>query len=143
MLEITPELKFQVEEVIRHSQNIENPQVTEHLRLWAYHKEQIVKEMLNGQLIYKYPEKVSFVLSDETREERYRAFVEDVANTLSDDYEEFICYLDVLTSKEFYDNQIANNLEIYSGKKVKKGTKVIKSFKYFITDGNLLAYLLV
>ncbi len=140
MLEITPELKFQVEEVIRHSQNIENPQVSEHLRLWAQRKEQIAKEMLDGQLIYRHPEKVSFVLNDETREDRYRAFVEDISNTLSDEYEEFICYLDVLTSNEFYNNQTANNLEIYSGKKVKKGTKVIKSFKYFIADGDLLAY---
>jgi hypothetical protein len=58
---------------------------------------------------------------------------------LSNDYEDFINYLDILTFEEFYNNQVSHDLTIYGDKKVKKGTKVIKSFKYFIGDGELLA----
>ena len=55
------EIKEQFKTAIRVSQGIENPQVDELFELWLNAKRDFI-EAMGGNLIYQYPEKVSFTL---------------------------------------------------------------------------------
>ena len=57
------EIKEQFKTAIRVSQGIENPQVDELFELWLNAKRDFI-EVMGGNLIYQYPEKVSFTLEE-------------------------------------------------------------------------------
>ena len=137
---IIKELKQKVDEVLTYSQHVEFCHTQELLEDWYNAKKDIIKKVLAGQLIYEYPEKITFELSQESKIDRYNSFIEYVGNLLDIDYSnDFMRYLERINPDWFYKNVLEADYIINDDKKIQKGTKVVKSFKYFITDQVLLA----
>ena len=61
-----------------------------------------------------------------------------MANLLGGWENPLIRYLQNISNKDFYNNVLSEDYTISIGKKIQKGTKIVKSFKYFITDEKLL-----
>ena len=80
---IDPKIKNDFIEVIKYSQNIEDPKVDGILKTWASSKATIIKEILHNKLIYRVPEKLTFVLNAEAKTQRFETFTEYVANLLT------------------------------------------------------------
>ena len=134
-------IKDEVAEVIRYSQNIPEPQVDELIDTWYNAKTPMIKSFLHGETQYRYPKKVVFNLNDGAKQERYHSFIEYVANLLDNlggwDHR-LVRFLQSIEVQEFYANCLDRDYMVSSDKKIQKGTKVIRSFKFFITDERLL-----
>ena len=69
-------------EVIRYSQNIEEPKVESLLRTWHNAKLPLMRKFFKGKTIIKLPDKVVFTLCDEAKTQRLESFVEYIANLM-------------------------------------------------------------
>ena len=134
---IEPKLKSDVSEVIRYSQNIENPMIDKLLEDWLKAKTPLMNKFFNGGVSYRSEEKITFELNDESKSERYDCFIEYVGNLIGWN-DKFIRYLQSLDTEEFYQNSLFRDYIMPDNKKIQKGTKIVKSFKYFISDEKLL-----
>ena len=131
-------------EVIRYSQNIEEPKVESLLRTWHNAKLPLMRKFFKGKTIIKLPDKVVFTLCDEAKTQRLESFVEYIANlmdSLGGWEHPLVRYLSHLSVHEFYSNALKGDYRLGDGKKIQKDTKIIKSFKYFISDEKLLRYI--
>lgn len=123
-------IKNKFKEVITHSQNIQDPKVDILFKQWETNKKDFIK-LMGGKLIYEHPEKITFHLSPEDRQEKLKSlFVNiidypDLANFISKNHEDFFTGI---LSKDYYYNDL----------KIQKGSKMVKSFKYFIGDKCIL-----
>ena len=138
---LTQMSKEDFDKVISYSQNIPAPQTTELLTNWSQAKRDIVERFLNGKIQYTYPEKVRFELNEQSKNERLNHF-EDYVINLFDNYSHPLAkFLRTITIEEFYANSILEDYIISErdNKKIQKGSKIVKSFKYFIEDKQLLA----
>ena len=138
---LTQMSKEDFDKVISYSQNIPAPQTTELLTNWLQAKMDIVERFLNGKIQYTYPEKVRFELNEQSKNERLNHF-EDYVINLFDNYSHPLAkFLRTITIEEFYANSILEDYIISErdNKKIQKGSKIVKSFKYFIEDKQLLA----
>ena len=126
--------KTQIDEVIAFSQDIENPKTDGLLRDWGRAKEHIAKKFLGGKVSYRWPNKVRFELDENAKESKLNHFIEMVSKILNDWSHPLVRYLDKIDPNEFYSNSLACDYVIAEkdNKKILKGTKIIKSFKYFI-----------
>ena len=79
---IDPKLKSDVSEVIRYSQNIENPMIDKLLEDWLKAKSPLMKKFFNGGVSYRSEEKITFELNDDSKSERYDCFIEYVGNLI-------------------------------------------------------------
>ena len=129
------QIKQQFIEVIRWSQNIPDPRVDKLFENWFNAKEKIIRDMFGNQFMLNLG-RVSYDISAESKRNKVRMFVDWVSQfyPTTKTLENFLVSL---TPEEFYDNHIANSY-ILDDKKINKGTKVIKAFKYFINDEELL-----
>ena len=119
-----------VKYVIEYSQEIENPR-TDLLEEDFYEAKSKFIEMFGG-LTYTYPEKVTFELSEEVKQERYKSFLNYVSENYRD--RDLYSFIKHCGEKNFYKNIVE---EAYKDK-VPKGMKVIKAFKRFnLTDKEL------
>lgn len=80
--------------------------------------------------------KVSFPLDEETKSCKFSMFMDYISNFFPYT-EELMDFLHFVGSLEFYSNKLTADY-IYGTKVIKKGTKVIRSFKHFIQDTDLL-----
>ena len=138
---IDPKLRIDFTEVIRYSQGIDEPKVEHLLRNWHSAKSHIIKKFFKNKISIQLPEKIVFGLNDTAKNQRFETFIEYVANLLEQigGWEHgLIRYLHNISTTEFYNNSLEGDYRISDGKKIQKGTKVIKSFKYFIEDEKLL-----
>lgn len=133
--------KEDFDKVISYSQNIPTPQTTELLTNWSQAKRDIVERFLNGKIQYTYPEKVRFELNNHSKCERIDHFQEYIQNLFNDYYHPLAKFLGHLSIEEFYANSLLEDYIISErdNKKIQKGSKIVKSFKYFIEDKQLLA----
>ena len=122
-------IKEQFDKVIRFSQGIEEPKTQKLFETWYEAKKRFIQGM-NGKLIYEYPEEISFELDEKSKKQRIDTFVQMLYNNY--DYEDLADF--VLTQKEGFFNNLTIEDYIYNGKKITKGTKLIKSFKYFVNN---------
>ena len=122
-------IKEQFESVIAYSQNIDNPKVDKLFDIWLEAKRDFI-EAMRGKLIYEYPEKIALPLDTHERNIRIDDFIAiletrwenpDLANFVEDMRSGFF---NNLTSIDYHYNNIT----------IKKGTKLIKAFKYFEED---------
>ncbi len=129
-------IKEDFDKVIRFSQGIEEPKTEQLFEKWKEAKQGFV-EAFGGKLIYEYPYEVSFAINNEAKEERIQNLINflweigmnDLSNFLSEE------------RKGFYDNVVVEDFDLYQNSKkitIKKGTKLIKSFKYFLNDPKVL-----
>lgn len=133
-------LKEQVRAVLEYSQpGLDNANIEQLIADWAKNKQHIYQSMFKNKWIYEHPEKVCFHLDPVAKELRYGSFLEDIMNLMSIGWEHpFMKYLSNISSLEFYTNVLSNDYYIDTDKKIQKGTKIIKSFKYFIEMPDLL-----
>ena len=137
--------------VLSHSQGIPEKEfnINKLFRLWEEGKKYFIEKM-GGELIYTYPEKVTFHLDEETRYNRVEEFIDWLKNNfiwmLVKDADlgaltEFVS----IHKKDFFLNSLSKEFKTkvyinYSYKEViiPKGMKIIKAFKFFIEDKDLL-----
>lgn len=140
--------------VLSHSQGIPEREfnVNKLFRLWEEGKKYFIEQM-GGELIYTYPEKVTFHLDEETRYNRVEEFIDWLKNNfiwmLVKDADlgaltEFVS----IHRKDFFVNSLSKEFKTkvyinhcYSNPKevtIPKGMKITKAFKFFIEDKDLL-----
>lgn len=134
-------LKNDIIDIVRYSQDIEEPKVDKIIEDWRIAKTPLMNRFFGGSTCAVSDKKVTFELNEEAKSQRYESFVEYVANLLEDcgGWENrLLRYLQFVSTQDFYANCLLNDFVMPDGKKIKRGTKVVKSFKYFITDEKLL-----
>jgi hypothetical protein len=133
--------KNAIERVIEYSQDIENPKIDVLLERWASMKAGISNRFLNKGVSYTHPKKVRFELNDQAKGERLDNFIGYIDNLFSNGFCPLVNFLSHISIAEFYNNCLEKEFIIDSreGKKISAGTKVVKSFKYFIEDPKLLS----
>ena len=129
-----------IKEVLIYSQNIENPKIDKLLTIWANAKQILSNNFLQEKLSYTYPEEITFTLSPEIRQENFDNFIQNIKSY----GEKHVCllvdFLNTIGVNDFYNNSLTYEYVISEKDKkiLPKGSKVIKSFKYFITDPTIL-----
>lgn len=123
------EIKNQFKEVISYSQGITDPQVDELFDKWLEAKRDFI-EAMDGQLIYEYPETISFSLGQKERNVR----VDDFIQILQNRWDNYALSQFVEDMKDsFFNNLVSHDYE-YNGQIIKKGMKMVKAFKFFEDD---------
>lgn len=120
------EIKQKFKEVISYSQGIANPKVDKLFDIWLKSKKKFI-DMMDGELIYEYPKKVSFTLDTKSRNK----LIQDLIDTVNTHWDnpDLADFIDAMRDG-FFDNKTLFDYD-YKGVKIKKGTKIIKSFKHF------------
>ena len=122
-------IKEQFESVIAYSQSIENPKVDKLFDLWLDAKRDFI-EAMDGRLIYEYPTKVSFPLDQHERNVR----IDDFITVLDTRWENGDLASFVEDMREGFFNNLTLHDYYYNDMVIKKGTKLVKAFKYFEKD---------
>lgn len=120
------EIKEQFRAVIAESQGITDPKVDKLFNDWERNKQDFIR-MFGGKLIWQYPEKLTFSLDPRVREERVDELIEHISSVYRNSQ---ICDFIDDNRSDFFRNKLSNDYT-YNDKKVPRGTKVIKAFKYF------------
>lgn len=128
------EIKNQFKEVIKYSQNIDNPAVDDLFEKWLEAKRDFI-ELFDGELIKKFPNKVIFELSEEEKNGRLKDFIDSI--------EDKWCNLELARfmatiKNDFFNNLTSQDYQTPDGRIIKKGTKIIKAFKFFEKDKIIL-----
>ena len=132
----TEDIQKDFKEVITYSQGISDPKIDdivkafEKNKAWFYH-------LFGDQLIYEFPKPVSFNYSIKEQKEKFDNFV----NRINDHYDLYTLssFIDVNGSEAFYNNVIEEDFTVSSEDIcIKKGSKMLKAFKYFVEDEKLL-----
>lgn len=133
MIPIDNQLKEQVAKVLKYSQGLNKVNIDNLLETWATAKEELCSTFFQGALYYKHPHKLTFSLDDNAKIERFDNFIGYVIDVTGGNID-FIHYLQQVGALAFYDNKLQFNYSTEDGKTISAGTKIIKSFKYFVQD---------
>lgn len=136
--EIIKQIKPDFEQIIKYNY----PDVAEFLTVdstktleqWAKAKEDFY-EMFGEKLIYEIGD-VKFHLTDETKMDKLSKFISKIHHTYNfPDLADFIKAF----REDFFETQVTSSVYIRDfNNSIPKGMKIIKAFKYFIDDENLL-----
>lgn len=133
------EIQRQFNKVISHVANIPEPHTDNLFDKFLMAKHHIIA-LFGGDLIYELPEPVYFNLNQEAKEEGLNSFLDKVYDTYN--LPKLWTFLDA-TKKGFYQNEVPEEItcpgigsESYIT--IPKGMKIVKAFKYFIEDKDLL-----
>ena len=127
------EIKEQVKSVIQYSQGIEDPKVDKLIDDWYKAKEDFIS-MMGNKFIYEFPDTFTFTLNDSIKKDKLEEFADqcgyrygnyDLSNFIKDMSLDFFTNT---TSKEYRYNDIV----------IPKGMKIVKAFKYFEKDKEVL-----
>ena len=132
------DIKKQFDEVITYSQGIDEPKTQELFERWYAAKRPFIS--LFGGLIYEVPQTVSFELDETSRNQRVGSFIE----TVYDIFDNYALGDFLLTNaSDFYSNSLQKDYTMKNQENltIKKGTKIIKAFKYFEKDEKTLRFL--
>ena len=129
------EIKQQFIEIIKYSQGIPEPKVGNLLTRWYEAKKNIINHVLKGKLIYKTEEKVTFELDQREKSLRFKEFKDWIYYNLGND-----ALVDFLKFSEdaFYNNMTPEDYICENGVKIQKGTKIVKAFKFFEKNKDVL-----
>lgn len=131
------EIKRQVAEVIAHSQNIDIDclhGLNQLIDDWQNNKKKFYRNM-GYNLIRKSAEPVTFELDEKTRRERLANFISKVEDYYGN--RALATFLDD-NFLDFYDNILQHDYTVNYDKTIKAGSKIIKSFKYFVPEKDAL-----
>jgi hypothetical protein len=121
------DIKKKFRQVIRYSQDIENPKVDELFERWQEAKKNFI-HIFDNKLIYTYPDKVTFELGEEEKNQKVANLIERVRiNYKNEPLSDFIFRM----RKSFFSNIMPEDYLMDNGTVIKAGTKIIKAFKYF------------
>lgn len=127
-------IKEQFNQVISYSQNIKIINSDHLFNQWKKNKDWFL-DHTGGELIYEYPEKVSFSLSTNERIVKIEQFVAKIRyDYLNDALADFIfamkdCFFNNITTIDYYIPE--------QDKIIRKGIKIVRAFKYFVKDKNI------
>ena len=128
------EIKKQFDEVIRYSQGIENPKTEELFNRFLDAKRDFI-ELFGGNLIYEYPYVLHLKLDKKEKQKNLNNFL-DTIDCLYSNYD-LIDFIE--TNRDgFFTNQVIEEYKLPDGKIIPVGMKLVKAFKYFISDKDLL-----
>ena len=116
--------------VIRYSQDIPDPKTDKLFNTWLESKANFI-ELFGGKYIYEFPEKVSFDLGPKERHDRVIRFAAQVESTYG--YSQLAEFIEK-QEEGFFQNLTVEDYTTWSGKVIKKGTKLVKAFKNFIEN---------
>lgn len=131
------DLLEQVKEVIDYSQNYESSivEIDTMLREWQRNKQPLIDDFFNGDLIAEFPEKLHFRLGDTARKHLYSNFLDYTCLRLNN-YQ--LCrFLEDQGENAFFENVVEHDYN-YGEISIPKGSKIVRSFKFFIDDKELL-----
>ena len=129
-----PEIQEQFNKIIAHSQyGIAEPNTDELFAEWQKAKQDIYKHLFDNQLI-KSCGTVEINLDTAALAVRYIKFLREVAKP----FPELLQFLGANSVTSFYSNLLDKDYVVSKDKVIKAGTKIIKCFKYFITDPDRL-----
>ena len=134
MREEYKEIQKQFNKVIYHSQGIPNPLTDELFERWAVAKEYFITKF--GGLIWESPTMVTFPLDAKDRDNKVRQFVDNTVLYRYNNYElaRFVQY----EQDGFFDNVVSIEYRTEAGTVIPKGMKLVKAFKYFEKDEQIL-----
>lgn len=142
MISTIQDIQSDFDKVIAYSQGFKDVNSMELLQQWYKAKEDLI-DLWGGKLIIQQDEPVTFDLSQEEKRRRLDDFIYMVEET-HNNYG-LANFLGNITSDEFFTNHLLNDyyLDVRSEKKTKipKGTKIVKAFKYFEKNKEVLANL--
>ena len=128
------DIQEQFNKVISYSQGIPQPDTDKLFADWLEGKRDFI-EAFGGQLIYEWPEKVSFELG--SREKSLR--LDDFIGVLENRYENYDLAEFVRANREgFFSNQVVEPYTTSKGDTIPKGMKLLRAFKFFESDANAL-----
>jgi hypothetical protein len=128
------DIKEQFKHVIQYSQGGLDVNVDDLFSQWVEAKRDFI-EIFGGKLIYEYPEKVSFELGDKEKNIRIDNFIDDLCNKWgNEDLADFVAE----HRGGFYSNQLEKTVKLDDGTELLKGRKLLKCFKYFIHNDQIL-----
>ena len=127
------DIKEKFKSVISYSQGIDNPKIDKLFDIWLDAKRDFI-EAMDGKLIYEYPTKVSLTLEQHEKDNRINYFLDMIEDRWENEDLSFF----VNTMRDGFFNNLTTKDYIYKDKKIKKGTKLVKAFKYFEKDKNVL-----
>lgn len=121
--------------VISHSQGIAEPKIDKLFDIWLENKSRYI-ELFDGKLIYEMPEPISFEMSDKDKASQIGDFITSLYNYtgIKNDFPNFI----EAQANGFYSNTVCEEYCLNDGTFIPKGMKLVKAFKYFIEDKDLL-----
>lgn len=127
-------IKQQFDEVIKYSQDIDNPQTDYLFKEWETNKK-FFFDLFGDNLIYECQDKVTFELDEKQKKQRLLSFCLKLEDTYGyTDLADFV----QKQAEGFFDNITVNDYQAWDGKLIKSGTKLVKSFKHFIIDNRSL-----
>ena len=137
-------IKEDFTKVIQDSQNIIDPQLDYYFDTWQRNKEYFYNSF-GKKLIYEVPETVDFTLTDKMKSLRkedflgnfYQKFYYQNNPTLGIETHKLFKFLKEIAIEEFYQNRLNRNYNQYK-EEIVSNMKVIKSFKFFVKDKELL-----
>ena len=104
---------------------------------WLDAKRDII-ECWGGKYIYEVPEPVQFELSKEEKKRRLNEFLDVISMIYgNEDLVEFLEF----AQEDFFSNHLSQDYFLDGVKKINKGTKIIRAFKYFEHDKKVLTEL--
>ena len=115
--------------VIEYSQGIVDPKVDRLFDIWLTSKSQIIKAF-GDELIYEVPEKVVFELDENSKKDRVQNLINICWDLGLNDLSDFI----ECEQEGFF----KNICEVDFRGKVFKGAKLVKAFKHFVDDPEIL-----
>ena len=129
------EIQQQVETVIKHSQHLDcDIDCTSLMADWLEAKRDFI-EAFGGEPIFEYPEKIYFELGPKEKRLRVSDFIDMIENRW-DNYS-LACFLRE-NQDGFFQNKVLENYTTNNGVTIPKGMKLLKAFKFFETNKEVL-----
>ena len=129
------EIKDDFDKVIRYSQNIPEPKTDELFEKWLKCKERFI-DFFGGKLIYEYPEKVQFELGKKEKHDRVIRFAGQISSLWG--YHDLAKFIEA-QEEGFFQNLTIEDYTAWDGKVIRKGSKLVKSFRHFVNNDRCLA----
>lgn len=132
--ELFQQIQEQVNKVITHSQGYKELNTTPLLEKWVKNKELFINRF--DGLVYEVPEPVTFRLGETAKRSRVEHFITTVASNYHNDALADFLELNI---DGFYENKTVVDCVMGGELVVKAGAKLVKAFKFFESDPELLA----
>ena len=123
-------IKEDFDKVIQYSQSIPDPKTDRLFDVWMECKKEFI-ELFGGKYIYEFPQKVSFDLGPKEKHDRVIRFAGQVESTYG--YSQLAEFIEK-QEEGFFKNLTVEDYTMWSGKVIKKGTKLVKAFRNFIEN---------
>lgn len=128
------DIKRDFAKVIKYSQGFEPANIDTLFDKWLDAKRDII-EAWGGKFIIEVPETVQFELSPEEKKSRLNQFIDMISEVYDND--ELVFFLENV-EEDFFSNHLSKDYNFGKDKKIPKGTKIIRAFKYFEKDLRVL-----